>query len=485
MNGQTIHEAQKAEKYWGSIGMLEGIKDARIRSTTALLLENQSLYLNQQEREHSINEASTTTSDIAQFKRISIPLIRRVFPQLIANKLVSVQPLLGPAGQVYYLRFRYGTDKGATLGATNKSAYPTDDALSMQQLTSGLVNLDKWFSHQQVFEEVETDAGGDTASSFTLKHTPIIAGTLQGTIYDGSTAIYTFTVNAAGTFAFTAIGSPSPTVSAGSISLTSGVLGLTYSGDPGANSVVVTYEYNMECNSDLPEVNLEVYNETIESKTRKLKAAWSFESEQDIRAQFSLNLEQEMTSHIAQELNLEIDREIIYDLYTQAGTTATWDYNSALGDTQKEKFESLYTKLVQTSALIHKKTLRSGANWIVCSPEVAAVFQTATAGYGPSDSSETFTSGLGVQYVGQLNRRFAMYVDPQFPTNKILMGYKGDNYLDSGYFFCPYVPLMQTPLVTDPDSFCQRRLLYSRYGKKLLSNGAKFYAVVTISNLSS
>jgi hypothetical protein len=469
-NAKFLNEARELESRWAQTGLLENINDKYTRSCTAVLLENQRL----------INESSTDTGDVAQFKRISIPLVRRIYPQLIANKVVSVQPLLGPTGLVYYLRFRYGSNKGAVRGAT-KGGFPTDDANSLQQLASGDANLSVYYSHQFVENETQSDAGGDTTSSFVLEHTPVLAGTMTGTIYDGATAVQTFVVAQSGSFTFTDIGTPSPKVSAGSLDLTTGELDLTWGSDPGANSVVVSYEYNMECNQDLPEVNLVVESEEIAAKTRKLKAVWSYEAQQDLRSQHNLDAEAELTAVLAQEINLEIDREVLGDLRNNAGTVASWDFNTALGDTIKEKYESLYVKVVEVSNVVHRKTLRGGCNWIVTSPEVASIFETATAGFAPAPS-ETFTSSLGIQYVGTVNNRWRLYKDPLFPAGQLLMGYKGDSYMDSGYFYCPYVPLTQTPVVLDPDSFCPRKGILTRYGKKLLREGAKFYARLSIAN---
>lgn len=472
-NSAYLNEAKIVTSRWDKTGILENINDKAVKAATAVLLENQCLY----------NETVTDTSDIAQFKRISIPLVRRIFPQLIANKIVSVQPLLGPTGLVYYMRFRYSSDKGATLGATNNGGYPGDDANSLMQKADGTANLDIWYSHQYVSNEVTTtDLGGDVTSTYApLKKTPILASTLNGTIYDGSTAVQTFMVSSAGVFTFTDINSPTYKATAGAINLTTGELTLTWNSDPGANHAVVNYEYNMECQQDLPEVNLVVESEEIAVKTRKLKAVWSYEAQQDLRSQHNLDAEAELTAVLAQEINLEIDREVLTDLRNNAGTVGTWDYNTTLGDTLKEKYESLYIKIVEMSAVIHRKTLRGGANFIVTSPEVASIFETATAGFAP-DPSETFTSSLGIQYVGTINKRWKIYKDPLFPTNQLLLGYKGDTYMDSGYFYCPYVPLTQTPTVLDPDSFCPRKGILTRYGKKMLREGSKFYGRLHIQN---
>lgn len=473
-NARFLNEARELEKKWTSTGLLEGIDDRFTRSTTSVLLENQRLF----------NEVSTDTGDIAQFKRISIPLVRRIYPQLIANKIVSVQPLLGPTGLVYYLRFRYSSNKGSIRGADNNAGYPGDDVNALMQRSSGDANLDIFYSSQFIQNEtLSTDVGDDLTSVFSpFEHTPIIAGTVTGTVYDGSTAVATFTVNESGTFTPTSIGSPSPSVSAGSLNTTTGELTVTWTGSaPGSNYVIVNYEYNMECNQDLPEINLVVESEEIVAKTRKLKAAWTYEAQQDLRSQHNLDAEAELTAVLAQEINLEIDREVLTDLRNNAGTVSAWDFNTALGDNIKEKYESLYIKIVEVSNVIHRKTLRGGANWLVTSPEVASIFETATAGFAPSPS-ETFTSSLGIQYVGSVNNKWRLYKDPLFPSGQLLMGYKGDSYMDSGYFFCPYVPLTQTPVVLDPEALCPRKGLLTRYGKKLLREGSKFFARLSIAN---
>jgi hypothetical protein len=472
INAKFLNEAKELESRWKKTGLLDGIEDRTVRSNTAVLLENQRL----------INESATDTGDVAQFKRISIPLVRRVYPQLIANKIVSVQPLLGPTGLVYYLRFRYGSDKGAVRGASNKVGFPGDDANSLQQLADGTANLDVFYSHQFVQNEVHANDSANVVSA-TLEHVPVVAGTVTGTVYDGVTVVQTFVVPAnSSNLSLTNVDvTGGAYVTAGTLSLADGALALTWTGSSGGSKVVISYEYNMENNPDMPEINLTIESQEIAAKTRKLKAVWSYEAQQDLRSQHNLDAEAELTAVLAQEINLEIDREVLGDLRNNAGTVSAWDFNTALGDTIKEKYESLYVKVVEVSNVIHRKTLRGGANFIVTSPEVASVFETATAGFAPAPS-ETFTSSLGIQYVGTVNNRWRLYKDPLFPTGQLLMGYKGDSYMDSGYFYCPYVPLTQTPVVLDPDSFSPRKGLLTRYGKKLLREGAKFYARLNIAN---
>jgi hypothetical protein len=485
INAKFLNEARELEGRWAETGLLNGIKDKYTRSCAAVLLENQRL----------INEISTDTGDIAQFKRISIPLVRRIYPQLIANKIVSVQPLLGPTGLVYYLRFRMSSDKGATRGASVNAGFPGDDQYTLMQRASGDANLDIWYSSQVISQETTSSDPGTapTVKFAPLEKTPILPGTVNGTVYCGGSALATFVVpqNPSSAWSITSVnGTATQKLYSGTLNVTTGEMTLNFTTTttpttlwaPGAVVyAIVNYEYNMECQPDLPEINLVVESEEIAAKTRKLKAVWSYEAQQDLRSQHNLDAEAELTAVLAQEINLEIDREILTDLRNNAGTVSSWDFNTALGDTIKEKYESLYVKVVEISNVVHRKTLRGGCNWIVTSPEVASMFETATAGFAPAPS-ETFTSSLGIQYVGTVNARWRLYKDPLFPTGQMLLGYKGDSYMDSGYFYCPYVPLTQTPVVLDPESFCPRKGILTRYGKKLLREGAKFYSRLSIAN---
>ena len=484
-NARFLNEAKVLENRWSRTELLDGIDEKAyghtapyIRSCTAVMLENQRL----------INETMTDTSDIAQFKRISIPLVRRIYPQLIANKVVSVQPLLGPTGLVYYMRFRYGSNKGTTRGLNNQG-FPGDDANSLMQTADGTANLNMWYSSQFIENEkssfAPTTGLAQTVTFAPLEHTPVYPGTLTGVVYSSAglaqatltcnpnTSALTFNALSGATITMTNAGS--------SLNATTGEVTAVFATSADGAYLTCSYEYNMECNADIPEINLVVESEDIVAKTRKLKAVWSYEAQQDLRSQHNLDAEAELTAVLAQEINLEIDREVLTDIRNNAGTVTSWDFATALGDTIKEKYESLYVKIVEVSNVVHRKTLRGGCNWIVTSPEVASMFETATAGFAPN-TSETFTSSIGIQYVGTVNARWRLYKDPLFPTNQLLLGYKGDSYMDSGYFYCPYVPLTQTPVVLDPESFCPRKGILTRYGKKLLREGAKFYARMSIAN---
>jgi hypothetical protein len=219
-NARFLNEAKELETRWSKTGILKGIEDPYVRSATAVLLENQRL----------INEVATDTSDVAQFKRISIPLVRRIYPQLIANKIVSVQPLLGPTGLVYYLRFRYSSNKGYMQGASNDSGFPADDNTSLQQRASGDANLDIYYSSQFVQNEKTPDTIAVPNSAVNMgnfQHTPILDNTVTGTIYLNGTVSQTFTVASSGAFTFNTV-SGTDLATSGSLDLNTGGFSLSW-----------------------------------------------------------------------------------------------------------------------------------------------------------------------------------------------------------------------------------------------------------------
>lgn len=508
LNSAYLNEAQVYEKKWEKLGTLGGIKDKATRLTVATLMENQQRMNSRMLGESVIGTDATGTDDVATFRRVSIPMVYRVFAPLVANKIVSVQPLLGPVGLVHYIRFRYATARGNQTGTDVQWPASGWDTNSMQQSQSGVPVANVYYSHQRVDHEPITNAGGGTSLTYQLAHTPllsnsvyassadaselsdaVVAGTgytIFGQIFDGATARFNFSAQGSGTavaLTLTEIGSGSPDVSAGTINTTTGVISLTWGSDPSANSIICSYAQNMECTTDIPKVTMTIEQDEIRAFPRKLKADWSWEADQDLYAQHNISAEETMTSVLSQEISLEIDREIITDLINGAGTVVNWNLATALGDTLKERYESLYVKVVETSNIIMKKTLRGQANWVVASPEVCSIFETAVAGFSPAQSTE-FESTLGIQYVGMVAGRWKLYKDPLFPVTKVLLGFKGDNVLDSGYYFCPYIPLQMTPTILDPDTLCPRKGVITRYGAKMLRDGGKYYAVINIQNFN-
>jgi len=259
----------------------------------------------------------------------------------------------------------------------------------------------------------------------------------------------------------------------------------------------------------IPEIDIKVESIAVTAATRKLRARWSPELAQDLNAYHSLDAEVELTQILSEQVALEIDREILNDLLSEAqGANLYWSrapgkflnketgaevkLNDSLSagprftGTVREWYETLVESVIDVANTIHRKTLRGSANFVVTSPDVCTMFE-ASVMYRPSlslDSEGQVSSpfSLGAEKVGTLSNRFTVYKDPYFPRNKILVGYKGGSYLETGYVYAPYVPLIVTPTIFAPEDFTPRKGVMTRYGKKMVR--ADFYGTVTVADLN-
>jgi hypothetical protein len=277
--------------------------------------------------------------------------------------------------------------------------------------------------------------------------------------------------------------------------------------DDGSTLVVPTFESNFTYTGsgnpapEIPEIDIKIESVSVVAQTRKLRARWSPELAQDLNAYHSLDAEVELTQILSEQIALEIDREILNDLLMQADTNYYWDRrpgrfvnkktgadqtsagsltSPAFTGTVREWYETLVETIIDVANEIHRKTLRGSANFIVVSPDVATVLE-ASVLYRPSLSidgdGQVGAMSLGAESVGSLSNRFTVYKDPYFPRNKILVGYKGGSYLETGYVYAPYVPLIVTPTIFAPEDFTPRKGVMTRYGKKMVRND--FYGTVT------
>ena len=253
-----------------------------------------------------------------------------------------------------------------------------------------------------------------------------------------------------------------------------------------------------ETDIHIPEINVELRSVPIVAKTRKLKAVWSPEFAQDLNAYHSIDAEAELTSMLSEYISQEIDLEILDMLIQNAVTTELWsarlgyEYNAAtdqfeaLGSpyaaayNQGTWFQTLGTKLQKVSNKIHQKTMRGGANFIVCSPDIATVME-SIPGYAADTNGDKMQFAMGVQKVGMLNSRFTVYKNPYMTTNVILMGYRGSQFLETGAVYAPYIPLIMTPLVYDPTNFTPRKGVMTRYAKQMVR--PEFYGKILVHGL--
>ena len=254
----------------------------------------------------------------------------------------------------------------------------------------------------------------------------------------------------------------------------------------------------------IPEINIKMQSQAITAKTKKLKAVWTPEFAQDLNAYQNIDAEAELTNIMSEYISMEIDLEILDMLIEDAAAgTEYWSVNnntffdaatstlverSVTGggyyNTQGGWFQTLGTKMQKVSNKIHQLTLRGGANFLVCSPTVATVLE-SIPGFGTNSNGDAANMeyAMGVQKVGTINNRYTVYKNPYMTENVILMGFRGKQFLESGAVFAPYIPLIMTPLVYDPNTFTPRKGLMTRYAKKMLR--PEFYGKIYVSGLTS
>jgi len=240
----------------------------------------------------------------------------------------------------------------------------------------------------------------------------------------------------------------------------------------------------LEFEEKIGEVSFDLESVTVSVTERKLRAQWSPELAQDVAAFHNIDAEAELTALLSEQVAAEIDREIMRDLRKGAAWNLRWDYNGwrrlslTTSYTQKDWNQTLITAINQLSAQIHKSTLRGGANWIVVSSEVSAIFDDLEYFHVSNASPEQDQYNMGIERVGTLAGRYQVYRDPYFPPNTILLGHKGTSLLDTGYIYAPYVPLQLTPTMYNPFNFTPIKGIMTRYAKKMVNN--RFYARVTV-----
>ena len=519
----VLDDAKKLSSKWAKSGLLEGIKGENDKNTMAVLLENQAKQL--------VTEASTTggTNSMTgggynseNWAGVALPLVRRVFGEIAAKEFVSVQPMNLPSGLVFYLDFKYGTGVnpfrvGDSLYSANPNTNVTDFentaslygagrfgysinqfSASINAVTSSTTwadfNFDSAFSASAIngtYKKVNVPL----ASALSVDTLGVRAFVISsGSAIPATSTLQAFTViNAANTTASFIIPASQIAASGAVNGVMNNVL-LSYNeattpaargdfedasgaGYPSANSNNAGTPNAIA----IPEINVQLKSEAIVAKTRKLKAQWTPEFAQDLNAYHSVDAEAELTGILSQYISMEIDLEILDMLIENAFTTEYWSAvnNQAVGasgvtnsnlnffNTQGGWFQTLGTKLQKVSNKIHQLTLRGGANFLVTSPTVATILE-SIPGFAADGDGEKMEFNFGIQKIGSLNSRYKVYKNPYMTENVILMGYKGAQFLEAGAVFAPYVPLIMTPLLYDPETFTPRKGLMTRYAKKMI-----------------
>ena len=241
----------------------------------------------------------------------------------------------------------------------------------------------------------------------------------------------------------------------------------------------------LEFEDAIGEVSFDLEAVTVSVTERKLRAQWSPELAQDVSAFHNIDAEAELTALLSEQVAAEIDREILRDLRKGAAWSLRWDYNGwkrvnngSVNYNQKDWNQTLITAINQISAQIHKSTLRGGANWIVVSSEISAIFDDLEYFHVSNAAPDQDNYNMGIERVGTLSGRYQVYRDPYFPPNTVLLGHKGSSLLDTGYVYAPYVPLQLTPTMYNPFNFTPIKGIMTRYAKKMVNN--RFYGKIVV-----
>jgi len=582
---------------WEKTGLLEGINSDSQKNGMARLLENQAKEL--------LREASSMAAgDVEGFAAVAFPLVRRVFGGLIANDLVSVQPMSLPSGLIFFLDFTFTDNKlgaeindslygggvvghqitgGVTLGVYNNGledggeesfyslnqgyASPTssfsagaegfiiiasgtvgetagggnhplsaDDQNTLNKLCqfdpdlSGTVCIVGEFTGSSDFEQFNEKnmvaitptfytAGGTVESVRMVRRLTDLSSGSAGS--DPSNAGYKVkwvmrSTASAGT-AVTLGGPTLPLVSASqaysmyfaltgsarwtfAMPITDNFNNVTAEADArGIGAVVGADTWGLENTTAIPEIDIKVDSVSVTARTKKLKAKWTPELGQDLNAYHNLDAEVELTGILSEQIALEIDREILEDL-VKGATAGTLYWSRSAGkfvnrDTGKEIgastapdftgtvsewYETLCETINDVSARIHRKTLRGGANFIVCGPEVANLLE-FTSGFRADVTGDADRGTVGAVKVGNLSKKWDVYVDPYFTRNVVLVGRKGGSFLESGFVYAPYVPLQVTPTIFGTEDFVPRKGVMTRYAKKMVR--PDMYGLVIVADL--
>jgi len=522
-------DAARLASKWEKTGLLEGLNGAT-KSNMGMILENQAKQLvveSSQTGGGSASVAGFTAGVGEQWAGVALPLVRKVFGQIAAQEFVSVQPMNLPSGLVFFLDFQYGTTKDPV--EAGDSLYgDTDGKLPFGNgRTGGLYGAGRFgysvnttasttsAAHFETGSASWKDVNFDSSLSASISAETLVLAKVNlsalNANYDAE-AIRSFQLS----------GSNAPTTQHSQFTkLTSTHLEFVVdSGIGGAAADVATVEYSLQPTDtdrgdfedgntglngsngtiSIPEINVQMKSSAIVAKTRKLKAVWTPEFAQDLNAYHALDAEAELTSILSEYISLEIDLEILDMLIESAAAgTEVWSAvnNRAMKNTadgsvsdlnfynsQGQWFQTLGTKIQKLSNIIHQKTLRGGANFLVCSPAVGTILESIPGFAADSDGDTSKGSyAFGVQKVGAINSRQKVYKNPYMTENQILLGFRGGQFLEAGAVFAPYIPLIMTPLVYDPDTFTPRKGLLTRYAKKMVR--PEFYGLIKINGLDS
>jgi len=539
-------DAAKLAGKWTKTGLLEGLGEIE-KNNMSVLLENQAKQLvTETQNIISTNSYFTSGTQGENWAGIALPLVRKVFGTIVEKEFVSVQPMIMTSGLVFFLDFQYGdtknpftagdslygtrnasgefpfqtTETAGGLYGTGRFTYSTNQTSSVVTVTSASnfssasfqdVNFDSTYSASVARGEIKKIAISASTTNLADFDPDAVRGFI---ITSGSEIVaadnlqqfanYDYTNNTINFFVTASVAELNPPAGVGAMTIFYNKKTTDqYRGDFEDSSSYAVPNAASATTISIPQINVKMQSQAITAKTKKLKAVWTPEFAQDLAAYQNIDAEAELTNIMSEYISMEIDLEILDMLIEDAAagteywsavnntvitgsgaTNAPQTLASGFYNTQGQWFATLGTKLQKLSNRIHQLTLRGGANFIVTSPTVATVLE-SIPGFAANSNGDAaqMEYAFGVQKVGALNNRYTVYKNPYMTENLILMGYKGSQFLETGAVFAPYIPLIMTPLVYDPDTFTPRKGLLTRYAKKMLR--PEFYAKVYVHGLNT
>ena len=537
-----LAETRQLKSKWEKTGLLEGMKE-RDQHSMAVLLENQAKQLLDEATQTGTSSGSEEWSGVALplvrriFGEIASKEFVSVQPMNLPSGLIffldfkygSAQGAEGQFGGKSLFGGTNTTGSAANFGRTDAATgglygegrygYSVNDAKVSVASTGNGVSTGNIISASATWADLGFDANfsasvsaGQTVGKIVKLTIPVSAISATADLNavrsfqaknTAAVAAFNNTNSTLGQFNYASGTNVVLFVSASSLALAGGATEVIYSEVPVAydrgdfEDSTANSAGNTTTALDIPEIDLELKSEAIVAKTRKLKAVWTPELAQDLNAYHSIDAEAELTSMLSDYISLEIDLEILDMLKSNALTTEYWSTTvgeeyvqgtwsniggSSNAYTKNAWFQTLGVKLNKVSNKIHQLTLRGGANFIVASPDVCTILE-SIPGFVVNADKDAMQFAAGVTAVGSMSNRYTVYKNPYMTSNEILMGYRGNNFLETGAVYAPYVPLIMTPLVYDPQNFTPRRGVMTRYAKKMVR--PEYYGKIYVKDLAS
>lgn len=502
--------------------LLEGITDQHTAYQTARLFENQAkAILNEKIKldEEAVTPGTTTVGKLGTFQKWAFPMIRRIYPELIFNKIGSTQTMDGPVSQIFYM------GNSRAYGSNVQTMY------SMFRVTPYGLAADPIGSASGGLGQ-QTYAGpwGEESNAFAsaLNHGKASTGFDLSNVLRGDKGSVSTTIG--GQLA--------------SWPVNTTILGWNVSAAERLRT------------SGIPEVTMHIQKQTVQARSRKMRALWTLEAAQDLKAYHNLEMEAELTELLSKEMNLEIDRELIEDVrmlaygiesqqgnpfggwylkslfnggadnfpeiggvgpdgqtFTPGAFTYDWGpdgFSTLTGETSPNtsgsnvyvmdlgRFASttttfapqhlghLYSNVLAlinfASNDIYRTTMRGPGTVLITSPLIASLLESAAKLEGglPKEGNPTNNGARDIAYVGKFMGKYDMIIDPMFPEDEIIVAYKGNGPMDAGLFYCPYIPIMPLEKVVDPESWQPRKGILTRYGKVAIQPASRFFRVIRL-----